>query len=164
MLSKNKQNVRRIATLFVSLLLAYTTAAVGSFFTVEAIDTWYATLTKPELSPPNWLFGPVWTILYTLMAVAAWRVYEKRKVATRSKGALVLYGIHLALNAFWSIAFFGFQAPLFALGVIVLLLCSIVALTIFFFRIDKAAGTLFVPYVAWVSFATYLNLMIVLLN
>jgi translocator protein len=156
--------MRRAVTLFSSLVLAYLAAAIGSFFTIGAVDAWYTTLVKPELSPPNWLFGPVWTVLYACMAIAAWRVYEKRKSDKSSECALLLYGIHLALNAFWSIVFFGLHAPLLALGVIAALLGFIIVLTILFFRIDRIAGILFIPYLAWVLFAAYLNVMIVVLN
>lgn len=154
---------RPLVSLAVSLALAYSAAFVGSFFTIEAVNTWYATLTKPTLSPPNWLFGPVWTVLYALMATAAWRVYQKRTAPT-AKASLLLYAAHLVVNALWSIVFFGLQTPLVALGVVLVLLVSIIALTILFYRIDKTAGLLFVPYLAWVSFASYLNLSIVLLN
>ena len=155
--------MQHIFSLILSLLLAYGVAALGSFFTVGAIDVWYATLLKPALSPPNWLFGPVWTILYALMAIAAWRVYQK-PANSLSRNALILYGVHLVLNALWSIVFFGFQAPILALSIIIALLVSILVLTILFYRIDKMAGLLFLPYLAWVSFATYLNFSIVFLN
>ena len=145
-------------------MLAYSAALVGSLFTVSAITGWYTTLIKAELNPPNWLFGPVWTVLYTFMAIAAWRIYEKRKSNPKADRLLLVYALHLAVNAFWSVAFFGFHSPMLALMVIVLLWLMIVYLTVGFYRIDRAAGLLFLPYLAWVSFATYLNLSIVLLN
>ena len=155
--------MQRVSSLVLSFVLVYAVAGLGSYFTVGAIDTWYATLTKPEFNPPNWIFGPVWTILYALMAIAAWRVYQKHTNPS-SRNALILYGVHLVLNAAWSIVFFGLHAPLPALGIIVVLFLSIFALTILFYRVDKAAGLLFLPYLVWVSFASYLNLSIVLLN
>lgn len=149
-------------SLFFSLALAYLAALVGSVFTVGAIPTWYATLVKPALNPPNWVFGPVWTVLYACMAVAAWRVYVAK--GRRVSPLLVVYAVHLAVNALWSVVFFGLHQPQNALGVIVVLWGLVVYLAVRFYSVDKAAGILFVPYVLWVSFATYLNLVVVLLN
>jgi benzodiazapine receptor len=154
----------RIRSLVASLALAYSAALIGSLFTTGAIATWYATLAKPELSPPNWLFGPVWTILYAMMAIAAWRIYERRKADPRATTSLSIYAGHLAVNAFWSIAFFGLHNPVLAMFVIVVLWLLIGYLMVRFFRVDRIAGSLFLPYLIWVSFATYLNLMIVILN
>lgn len=154
----------RLFPLLVSFILAYAAAAIGSFFTVDAVDTWYAALAKPALSPPNWLFGPVWTVLYALMAIAAWRVYERRHENPLAWKALAVYLAHLALNAFWSVAFFGLENPALALFVVVLLLFAIVLIAFLFYRIDRLAGLLFLPYILWVSFATYLNAAIVALN
>ncbi len=156
--------MRQALSLFVSLVLAYSAALIGSLFTADAVTTWYATLVKPVLSPPNWLFAPVWTVLYALMAIAAWRIYEKRNVHRESRRLLRVYGAHLAVNAFWSIAFFGLHDPLVAFIVIVVLWLMIVYVAMGFYRIDRTAGLLFLPYLAWVSFASYLNLSIVLLN
>ncbi len=156
--------MQRTFSLIASLALAYSAALIGSLFTVDAINGWYAALTKPELNPPNWIFGPVWTVLYALMAIAAWRIYEKRNAHPSARKTLLLYAVHLVLNALWSIAFFGLQMPLLALGIIIALLICIIGLIILFRRIDRLAMILFLPYLAWVSFATYLNLMIVLLN
>lgn len=157
-------NTRKILSLIVSLVLAYSTALIGSLFTAGAIATWYATLIKPELSPPNWLFAPVWTILYALMAVVAWRIYEKRKSNWHAHFLLWVYTVHLAVNAFWSIAFFGLHSPTLALAIIAVLWVLIAYLLVQFYRMDRLAGYLFVPYLLWVSFATYLNVSIVLLN
>jgi tryptophan-rich sensory protein len=131
---------------------------------MEAIPSWYATLAKPSLNPPNWLFGPVWTILYGLMAVAAWRVYEKRSENEHSTRDIAIYLAHLVVNTLWSIVFFGLQNPLLAFAVIVVLWLMIVYITLRFYRVDRAAGLLFLPYIVWVSFAAYLNISIVLLN
>lgn len=156
--------IKNWLALFGSIALAEGAGILGSFFTVSAVETWYATLSKPDLSPPNWLFGPVWTTLYALMAIAAWRIYEKRKVSRRATPLLWIYAAHLAINTFWSVAFFGLHSPTLAFGMIVLLWLLIAYLAIGFYRIDRLAGILLVPYLAWVSFASYLNLSIVLLN
>lgn len=154
--------LKGILGLLVSLALAYAAGFFGTLVTGSAIDTWYATLIKPELSPPNWIFAPVWTALYALMAIAAWRVY--RKQTTCATRALITYGAHLILNAGWSLAFFGLQNPSFGLFVIIALLALILATAWQFFRVDRLAGYLFVPYILWVSFATYLNFAILRLN
>lgn len=156
--------MKKIFPLTVSLILAYSTALVGSLFTVGAVETWYPALSKPDLSPPNWVFGPVWTTLYAFMAIAAWRVYEKRKGKPHVRRVLWVYAAHLAVNALWSVAFFGLHNPAIAFGTIVLLWLLIAYLTLNFYRIDRTAGILMMPYLAWVSFASYLNLSIVLLN
>lgn len=156
--------IRLISPLFVSFALAYSAALIGSLFTVGAVTTWYPTLVKPELNPPNWLFGPVWMVLYALMAVAAWRIYKKRRSSRKTSRLLLLYAVHLMVNAFWSIAFFGLHNPPLALGVIAILLLFIAYLTAGFYRIDRTAGILLFPYLVWVCFASYLNLSIVLLN
>ncbi|MBY0472921.1 tryptophan-rich sensory protein [Patescibacteria group bacterium] len=160
----HNKNMRRTLSLVVSLLLAYSAAFIGSIFTVGTITTWYATLARPTLSPPNWLFGPVWTILYALMAIAAWRIYEKKKGNKKTMRLLWIYVAHLAVNAFWSISFFGLHSPALALAIIAVLWLLIVYLMVSFYRVDRTAGLLLVPYLAWVSFASYLNLSIVLLN
>lgn len=156
--------MKRILTLLLSFGITYGAAVIGSAVTFGSVDTWYAALAKPALNPPSWVFAPVWTMLYAFMAFAAWRVYEKPAAHEHSRSTLVIYGIQLVLNASWSVAFFGFHAPLVALGILIALLLSILVLTIFFWRIDRVAGILFIPYLVWVSFATYLNVMIVLLN
>lgn len=155
--------MQQIVSLILSLALAYGAAFIGSLFTKDAIGGWYAALVKPEVNPPGWLFGPVWAVLYTLMAVAAWRVYQK-KSRPGAKKVLALYTAHLAVNVSWSLVFFGLHAPLFAFGVIIALLVCIIVLSILFGHIDRLAGLLFLPYLAWVLFAAYLNLTIVLLN
>ena len=147
-----------------SLMVTFGAAFVGMYFTIGAVETWYPTLTKPMLSPPNWVFGPVWTMLYALMAIAAWRIHGRRKSFAGAYRLLIVYGIHLVVNVLWSFAFFGLQSPEWGLAVIAVLWLLIVYLTFSFYRVDKVAGMLFVPYLLWVSFASYLNLSIVLLN
>lgn len=159
------RNARLGFHLLASLFLAYATAFLGSFFTTrEVLSTWYTSLHKAVLNPPSFVFAPVWTLLYTLMAFAAWRIYERRSTDPRSYRALVVYVIHLAVNAGWSFVFFGMQAPALALGVIGVLFLMVLTLTIMFFRIDRTSGYLFLPYLLWISFASYLNLSVVLLN
>jgi tryptophan-rich sensory protein len=148
--------------LVVSLALAYGAGFLGSLATAPAIDTWYATLAKPELSPPNWVFAPVWTTLYAFMAIAAWRVYRVGNACSRR--ALRIYGAQLVLNACWSFAFFGLKNPSLGLFVIIALLALILITAWQFYRVDRIAGYLFIPYILWVTFATYLNFALMRLN
>ena len=137
---------------------------IGSVFTISAIPNWYAGLVKPALNPPAWVFGPAWTTLYTLMGIAAflvWRmVWERKEV----KMALEVFGIQLFLNAIWSIIFFGLQNPGWALVDIILLWLAIVWTMVVFYKISRPAAYLLVPYLLWVSFASYLNYSIWMLN
>ena len=136
---------------------------IGSVFTMDAIASWYAALDKPPLTPPNWIFGPVWTALYVMMGLAAGLVWQAK--GAPGKGfALGLFFAHLFVNAMWSIVFFTFESPGWALGVIGLLLLMIVALLVLFERHSRTAAYLLIPYLLWVSFASYLNAGIWWLN
>lgn len=142
---------------------------IGSVFTVSSIPTWYATIVRPELSPPNWIFGPVWTTLYGLMGVAAFLVWSSYAEASEDKKkgikiALALFGIQLVLNTLWSVIFFGLQNPGAALIEILVLWLAIITTIVTFSKISKPAAWLLVPYIAWVSFAAYLNYSIWALN
>jgi len=142
------------------ILLTFAAAAVGS---QAGPGAWYAGLTKPAWNPPNWLFAPIWTALYLGMALAAWRVWRQGGWR-RQRGPLVLYLVQLALNALWSLLFFGLQRPDLALAEI-LALWLVIGLTLgWFYQIDRIAGLLFVPYLAWVSFAAFLNFTLWQLN
>lgn len=114
---------------------------------------WYASLNKPSWNPPGWIFGPVWTLLYLMMATAAWLVWKR---AGWGK-ALGFYGVQLALNAAWTPLFFGAKQPGWALVDIIVMWVAILVTMVVFFRVSKAAGWLMVPYFAWVSFAMVLN-------
>jgi len=140
----------RALVLFV--LIVAVAAAFGGFF---APGAWFAALERPPLAPPNWLFAPVWTLLYLFIAVSAWLVWRSGRQTTTH--ALVLWAVQLALNALWSLLFFGLERPDLALIEILVLLVILVANAVAFFRISRLAGVLFVPYVAWVAFASYLN-------
>ena len=146
-----------IIKLIFSIGLCLGAGILGSFFTISSIPTWYATLNKPFFSPPNWIFGPVWTILYVLMGVSLSLVWQKKNVPT-------IFWVQLILNAIWSIIFFGMRNPVLALVDIIALWISIFLTIKAFYKINKLAGQLLYPYIAWVSFATFLNLAIVFLN
>jgi len=146
---------------FVVLCLAVT--AAGGAVTATSVTTWYAGLQKPPFNPPNAVFGPVWTVLYLMMAVAGHRLWQARGHAARGR-ALSLWFVQLAVNCAWSFLFFGAQRPGLALIDIGVLLGLIVASIVVFARIDRLAAWLFAPYLAWVSFATVLNAAIWYLN
>lgn len=148
--------VRSWLGLTVILIGCFAVAAIGSSVTTPEIGGWYATLQKPPFNPPNWIFGPVWTLLYAMMAVAAWLVWRRQGV-TGARGALALFVLQLLLNLAWSILFFGLRSPGAAL-VDILLLWSAILLTSRTFAIhSRPAGLLLLPYLAWVSFAAVLN-------
>jgi tryptophan-rich sensory protein len=146
---------------FLTVCLAV--SAIGGLATASSVGDWYLTLNKPAFNPPSWVFAPVWTILYILMAVAGWRVWRSAGPAVR-RWPLVVFGTQLALNLLWSFLFFGLQQIGLALLAILLLLIAISVNTVLFWRIDRMAGWFFVPYVLWVAFASVLNLALWLLN
>lgn len=128
---------------------------------------WYATLVRPELSPPNWVFGPVWTVLYACMAVVAvrlWNARGKKGMRRKATWALSAFGVQLALNLAWSPLFFGAHMPGVALVDIIAMWVAIVATIVLAARVDRVSAWLLAPYLAWVSFALYLNAAIVVLN
>jgi len=132
--------------------------------TASGITEWYAFLNKPFFNPPNWLFAPVWTILYTMMGVAAALVWHQGINHDGVKSALIIFGVQMVFNALWSTVFFGMRQPLYALFVIVTLWILIALCISKFNKINKTAGLLLVPYLLWVSFATVLNFSIYWLN
>lgn len=136
---------------------------IGSVFTVNKIPTWYAALEKPFFSPPNWVFGPVWTLLYTLMGIAVAIIWESKRGNKRDH-ALAWFGTQLALNAVWTPIFFGAQRLDVAFLVIVAMVVAIIGTIISFKKISKPAAWMLVPYLAWVSFATTLNFALWTLN
>jgi tryptophan-rich sensory protein len=139
-------------------------SSIGSFATVRAIPRSYAGLAKPSFNPPEWLFGPAWTVLYVLMAVAAWLVWKRGFGAPGVKLALAAFLVQLVLNALWSIFFFGLRSPLAGLVDIIAMWLAILATIFLFFRVSVPAGILLLPYIAWVSFAAILNAAILRLN
>jgi tryptophan-rich sensory protein len=155
---------RRWPVLVGLLLLTLGIGFVGSLVTLPQIPTWYATLNKPSFTPPNGVFGPVWTLLYVMMAVAAWRVWCRAVPGPERRSALIAFFVQLALNAIWSPVFFGLNAPASGLVVIVALVGALATTLVLFWRLDRPAGLLLVPYLAWVGFATALNGAIVVLN
>lgn len=151
-------------TLVVAIALCVLAGSIGSAFTTPAIPAWYATLVKPSFSPPNWLFAPVWTTLYILMGISVWLVWESRVKKRARRLGLNMFAVQLFLNVTWSIVFFGLQSPGWALVNIAALWLAIVWTIKVFYQISKPAAYLLVPYLLWVSFASYLNYAIWVLN
>ena len=133
-------------------------------FTLSAIPTWYIHLHKPSFSPPNWIFGPVWTVLYFLMGLSVFLIWKKGVKNKKIQHALFYFLVQLFFNFTWSILFFGLHNPLLGLVDILLLLISIILTMIIFLKTSRFAFYLLIPYLLWVSFATLLNLSLVLLN
>ena len=157
-LTRNKQ----LIGLFVWLAVSFSAAAIGSAASIQA-GSFYTQLVRPEWAPPPGIFGPVWSILYALMSIAAWLIWRTGEVrATRT--ALTLYLAQLAVNALWSWLFFGWHQGALAFVDIVLLWTLIVATLVAFWRIKPLAGVLLVPYLLWVSFASALNYSVWQLN
>jgi tryptophan-rich sensory protein len=137
---------------------------LGSVFTAPAIDTWYAALVKPGFTPPNAVFGPVWTTLYALMGVALFLVWRRGLAVPGVKPAFILFWVQLGVNLSWSIVFFGDRSILGGLVIIISLWVLVLITMLRFFRISKTAGSLLVPYLVWLSIATALNIQIWRLN
>ena len=150
--------------ILVFIVICELAGIIGSIFTMPSIPGWYAGLTKPPFNPPGWIFGPVWTILYAMMGLAAYLVYEKGQRRPEVKKALAVFAVQLVLNTLWSIVFFGAHQILGAVVVIILLWVMILLTIRLFSRISKAAAYLLVPYLLWVSFASVLNISLYMLN
>lgn len=140
-----------------AFLPVFAAALLGNIATTPNIPTWYAGLEKPFFTPPNWLFGPVWIFLYSLMLNAVWAILSKPPATPGRKIALTAFFTQLALNASWSFAFFAARSPLLGLIVIVLLLAAILWTIRAFWRVDRIAAWCLIPYVLWVGYATALN-------
>jgi benzodiazapine receptor len=152
--------MRNTLALALFLVATFSAGAVGTLFMPGA---WYEALAKPSWTPPNWLFGPVWTALYALIAISAWLLW--REVGTSvARLALTLFATQLVLNALWSWLFFGLQRPGLALIDIMLLEAAIVWMIVLFWPLSRLAGAMLIPYLLWVSFATLLNAAIWRLN
>lgn len=147
-----------------ALALCQAAGAAGGLLTVPAIPEWYDHLQKPFFTPPHWIFAPVWTVLYTLMALAAYRVWTQGLKDPAVRMALVFFLIQLALNGLWPFLFFGLRSPLYGLGEIFVLWLMILVTILQFLKVSRSAGWMLLPYLLWVSFACSLNLGFFLLN
>jgi len=148
--------------LIAAILACELLGALGSFFTMPAIPTWYASLIKPVFNPPNWIFGPVWTTLFLLMGVSLYLVWVKKN--KHKKTALIFFAVQFALNILWSALFFGLKSPLAGFIEILALWATILLMILTLRKVSKPAAYLQIPYLVWVSFAAILNLSILVLN
>jgi benzodiazapine receptor len=160
----DKFKARDIPALAGAVFVCQVAGIVGSIFTVPAIPTWYASLSKPFFTPPSWVFAPVWVTLFTLMGISLFIVLSKGFEKPAIRKAVSLFGAQLVLNVLWSIAFFGLRSPLYGLFVIVLLSAAVLATIAVFYRISRTAAILLIPYFLWGSFASVLNYSILVLN
>jgi len=152
----------KIIAFVVFVVVCYAAAAIGGLATAGSVSSWFQSLKRPSFQPPDWVFGPIWTLLYGLMAVAAWLVYLK--VGRLRSAPMMLFAIQLVLNVAWSVIFFGLHRPGLAVIDIALLLAAILATAIAFWRVSRPAGALMLPYLGWVMFASVLNVSIWRLN
>ena len=156
-------SLKPVIGLVVSVVVVFGVAAIGGSATASSVGSWFETLKKPSFNPPSWVFGPVWTALYLMMAVAAWLVWLKHGFAG-AEIPLAVFGLQLALNGAWSVLFFAMRSPGLAFVEILLLWALILVTTVLFWRLRPLAGILLVPYLLWVSFASVLNGAIWALN
>ncbi|MGB9721627.1 MAG: TspO/MBR family protein [bacterium] len=147
-----------------SIVLTLCAGFIGSLATRQSVSTWFTTINKPPISPPNWLFGPVWTALFILIGIAFYLVWNKGISQEGVKTAIIIFVIQLILNILWSVLFFGLRSPMSAFIEIIVLWIAILLTIIFFFRVSSLAGYLLIPYILWVSFASVLNGWIMILN
>jgi len=155
--------MKAILKLIGCILLTMSIGGLSGYATIDGVNGWYTTLQKPSFNPPNYLFGPVWSLLYLLMGVSLFLILRADKSPARSK-SMAAFIIQLLLNFFWSIIFFRFHAVGIALVEIVLMWSSILWMIVAMYRVHKSAALLQIPYICWVSFATVLNASIYVLN
>jgi benzodiazapine receptor len=148
----------------ITILGTLVIGSLSGLLTADAIGTWYVGLNKPAFNPPNWIFGPVWTLLYILMGIAAGLVWNSAAEPATKRGALGIYLLQLGLNFMWSVIFFGMRSPVLAFAEIIILWLAIVWCIRSFGHIHRTAMQLMLPYLVWVTFAAVLNVAIVLLN
>ena len=165
MINFNKKAMNKYIKILIMVVTCVGVGYMASTATQSSVDTWFPTLIKPSFNPPAALFAPVWTTLYVMMGIAAGLVWARIDVQREDvRNALLFFAIQLALNALWSVLFFGLKNPLLALIEIVILWLMIYETFVKFTKVDKVAGYLFIPYLLWVSFAAVLNASIWWLN
>ncbi|MBM3193581.1 MAG: tryptophan-rich sensory protein [Chlamydiae bacterium] len=153
---------KKTVSFFLFIILVFSIATIGNRFTASSLTDWYAVLKKPSWNPPSYVFGPVWTILYLMIAVSGWRIYLSLKKGKEK--AFMFYSIQLLANFLWPFFFFYLQSPLLALVDIIVLLIFLACNIKAFYELDKLSGLLLFPYFVWTFFATMLNAAIWCLN
>lgn len=160
----NGISIREIPKLIISILIVYVAGAVGTLYTLKEITTWYVYLAKPGWTPPNWAVGPIWSTLYILIGTALFLVWRKGLGRKDVQFAILVFAVQLGINVVWSLVFFGSHS-IFGGLVMVLILWIAILINIFvFYRISKPAGLLLIPYLIWVSIASYLQYNLFILN
>lgn len=148
-------------SLIINLIIPLALGGIAALITNNGMEN-YNNVVKPALSPPNWLFPVVWTILYTLMGISTYLIYEKDH--NINKKAFIIYAVQLALNFIWPVFFFGFDAYFFSFIILLTLIIFVISMIICFYKENKTAGLLQIPYLIWLLFAAYLNLSVYILN
>jgi tryptophan-rich sensory protein len=156
--------IKKIRQFVICLLIPLLVGLVSSLLTTPSIASWYLTLNKPEFTPPNWLFGPAWTVLFILMGIALFIIWTKGRNHKKFTTALGIFSLQLIFNFFWSLIFFSWHRPDLAFLEIIVLWLLIAINIYYFYKINKTAGWLLVPYLLWVSFAAVLNYAVFRLN
>ena len=158
-------NKEKIKTIAIAIIIPLLVGGISSFLTMDGMDK-FKYLDQPFLSPPSWVFPVVWTILYILMGIASYLIYKDKNVITyeEKEKALLLYVVQLIFNFFWSIIFFNMQMFVFAFIWLIILWGMVLLLIIYAYKVNKKASYLLIPYILWLTFAGYLNIMIALLN
>lgn len=156
--------MKPIFKIIIAIVVCLAIGGLSGFATTDAIEGWYATVNKPSFNPPNWIFGPVWTLLYIMMGVAAGLVWKAGWERKEVRIALGIFVVQLLLNGLWSLIFFAWHSPMWALVEILVLLVFIILTIVRFKPINSTAAYLLLPYLAWVSFATVLTAAIWYLN
>lgn len=150
--------------LVISILIPLLTGSIAGFFTTTGVKGWYATAVKPSFNPPNWIFAPVWTVLYVLMGIAFYLIWKQEANKLTKQTAYILFAVQLLLNFCWSFIFFSLHQTGWALVEIIVMWLAILFTILWFAKISVPAAWLLVPYISWVSFATVLNFYIWKLN
>ncbi|MFC2061621.1 TspO/MBR family protein [Elusimicrobiota bacterium] len=156
--------IKTVGKFIVSIAICHLAGVFGTIFTTTAVESWYNYLNKPVFSPPNWVFGPAWAVLYTMMGIALFIVWIKAGSIERMKGQMAIFSIQLLLNVLWTVLFFGLKMQLIAFVEMLILIIAIFYTIISFYKISKAAAYLLIPYILWVGYAAVLNMTIALLN
>jgi benzodiazapine receptor len=155
---------KKVFLFVIALGICLIAGYIGSYYTTPEIPTWYASLQKPDLTPPSWVFAPVWTVLYIFMGISLYWILESGVKSQEAKLGMILFIFQLVLNVGWSFFFFGLHSTFFSFLVIVMLWAVLLCTIVQVFRFSIPAATILIPYIGWVSFAAYLNYAILILN
>jgi tryptophan-rich sensory protein len=153
-----------IFKLLISIIVCQAAGIIGSFFTARALPGWFAGLNQPSFTPPDWMYAPIWIVMYLLMAIAAFLIWWRGLHIKPVRVAMILFLVQLVLNLLWVVTLFGLQSVLYGLVTVVALWIMVLFTIIQFYKISIAAGTLMIPYILWVTFTVILNGSLYLLN